>query len=193
MRWWGRASRILAFALLGVFLCLDREYKVLDAFPLKHHPTSPFSAFLLLGTVCYPLGASLLLVTLRNGRLAAQSPSWPTVDGTVLESDVATTWGRGAHNWVRVRYEYAVDGRRYESGRVFFSQAAYPFRATAEAVTERFPVGARPTVHYESDDPSIAVLDTSADQVDGSLWWAVIMLLFPLLGFVQAFRDLLNG
>jgi len=193
IRWWGRAAGILALVLLGLFLYLDRAHHVTEAFPLKQRPTPPFVAFLLLGTICIPLGAPLLLMALRDRWLVAQSPSWPTVEGTVLESKVETRLGKGPRNMLEVRYEYTVDGRRYESSRVFFSQGSYRFRANPEAVAERFPVGSHPAVHYDPDEASIAVLDTSADQAGSTIWWSLGFLLLPLLGFSQQFRDLLNG
>ena len=169
IRWANRASGILALVLLALFLYLDHDYKVTNSFPLKQHPLQPFTAFLLLGTVCYPLGASSLLMSLRDWWLVAQSPSWPTVAGTVLKSEVDTRLGKGPRHQLEVRYEYTVDGRRYDSGRVFFGQTAYRFRANAEAAAERFPVGSHPAVHYDPDDASIAVLDMSAGQVSTAI------------------------
>ena len=112
--WWRRVPAILALAVLGLFLYLDREFKVLDAVPIRHHPPPPFIAFLILGTACFPLGLGVLLVALRDGWLAAQSPWWPTAVGTVLASEVETRWVKGSRNFLNVRYEYTVDSRRYE-------------------------------------------------------------------------------
>lgn len=193
IRWWGRAFGVLALILLALFLYLDREYNVLDAIPLKNRPPPAFTVFLLLGTVFYPLGALMLLTSLRDWWLVAQSPSWPTVSGTVLKSEVDTRLGKGPRHLLVVRYEYTVDGRRYDSDRVFFAQTAYRFRANAEAVAERFPVGSHPAVHFDPDDPGIAVLDTSAGKVGSAIWWSIAFLLVPLLGFSQGFRDFISG
>ena len=60
-------------------------------------------------------------------------------------------------------------------------------------MTARFPIGSRPAVHYDPDDPGIAVLDTSLRQVGSTVWFAVVMLVIPLLGFSQAFREFISG
>jgi hypothetical protein len=191
---WSRpASGILAVALLALFLWLDHAYKVTDSFPLKQHTLQPFTVFLMLGTVCYPFGAATLLMALRGWWLAAQSPSWPTAAGTVLRSEVYTRLGKGPRQELDIRYEYTVEGRRYESDQVLFAQRAYWFRTNAEAVTERFPVGAHPGVRYDPDEPGIAVLDTSTDRATGAIWGGIAFLLAPLLGFSQQFRDLVSG
>jgi hypothetical protein len=39
----------------------------------------------------------------------------------------------------------------------------------------------------------IAVLDTATDRATGAIWWDIGFLLFPLLGFSQAFRDLISS
>ena len=110
----------------------------------------------------------------------------------MLASGVEMRWVKGPRNFLEVRYDYTVDGRRYESSRVFL-QNSYRFRANAEAVAARFPVGSHPAVHYDPDDPGIAVLDTSLRQVGSTVWWAVAMLLVPLLGFSQGFREFISG
>lgn len=193
LRWAGWLSLLAFVGALAVMLYLDRQYGVTSAFPLKQHPTPPFIAFLLLGTLGFPLGGSLLIGALADWARAALSRSWPTAAARVLKSEVVTTLGKGPRNIADVRYEYEVAGKRYAGSTIRFSQGKYRFRDQAERVIERYPPGAEVAVHYDPDNPATAALETSSGAALYTILWSVIFLLFPWLGYAQFFRDMLNG
>jgi hypothetical protein len=81
-----------------------------------------------------------------------------TTEGTVLEAD-------RTRNQYRVRYRYTVDGRSYESDRVFPGPYAPGGTASPEVVAQVPAVdpGERITVHYDPADPGYAWLATRDD------------------------------
>jgi hypothetical protein len=191
--WTGSLTLIPPAVILAVLLYFDREMHVTDAFPLKGHPTPPLTAFLLMATLGFPAGAMLLLGAWLDYWRAEQSKSWPAVTGRMLVSEVSVRLGKGPRNLPDVSYEYEVDGSRYESSRIRFGQGRTRFRAQAEELVGRYPVGSEVEVRYNPADPGVAVLDTSDAAVQSAVWWGVAWLAFPFLGFSESFRAMING
>ncbi len=188
--WIGLAAFVVP---LAVMLYLDRQYDVLSAVPLKHHPTPPLIAFLLLGTIGFPFGASLLVGGLAGWLRADLSQSWPTAPGRILHSEAMMTLGKGPRHYADVSYEYEVAGKRFTGSTVQFSQGKVRTNEQAQRIVDRYPVGSAVTVHYDANDPAVATLETSPAAAYHALWLGASVLLFPFLGFSQQFRDFLNG
>jgi hypothetical protein len=176
-----------------VFLYFDRQMHVTDAFPLKGHPTPPLTAFMLMGTLGFPIGTMSLLGAWLDDWRAQQSKSWPTVTGKVRVSEVSVRFGKGPRNLPDVRYAYEVDGLRYESSNIRFAQGRTRFRSQAEELVDRYPAGSDVEVHYNPADPGVAVLDTSDAAVQSAVWWGLAWLAFPFLAFSESFRAMING
>ena len=98
-------SFVVLVVLLAAMLYLDHLYNVSSAFPLKGHPTPPLTAFLMLGTVGFPLGATVLIDSIADWVRATLSESWPTVPGRVVSSEVTMRLGKGPKFCADVRYE----------------------------------------------------------------------------------------
>jgi hypothetical protein len=185
---------LLVFAgLLTLMLTLDSQYHVTSAFPLKHHPTPPFIAFLLLGTVCFPLGASVLIGALADLLRADQSQTWPSAPGRILHSEATMRLGKGPRHSADIDYEYEVGGKCFTGSRVQFSQGNFRSNEGAQRVVDRYPVGATVDVRYDPDDPSLATLETSPAAATSAIWLGGSFMLFPFLGFYQPFLGILNG
>ncbi len=126
-----------------------------------------FVIFFIAGGFIMAVGAFFLVMGALEAWRGHASLSWPTVRGTVLESNLVhssrrTGTGRSATSraseWTPiVRYEYEVGGVRFESGRVDFMTRAGG-RGAAEAELKGLEAGAEVTVHYDPDEPSRAVL-----------------------------------
>lgn len=108
-------------------------------------------------------------------RLESEAMKWPTTEGVVLISEPMTNRvrsrvtppGRRSNKEQaairiepRVRYRYDVEGRTYTNGAVtrvrfggFETDEAYTAR-----ILERFPIGARVTVHFNDQNPAESVL-----------------------------------
>lgn len=192
-RRWRIGALAAAVSLLAAILYVDRLYDVGAAFPLKNHPTPPLIAFLMLGTLCFPLGALAFVDGLCDRWLAAVSASWPTVKGKVQLSEVVMTLGKGPRFIADIRYDYEVEGRRYHGYVAHFSQSNYRYSAQAQEVVNRYPLGSEVAVRYDPGDPRSAVLDSSPSAALHTVWFGLGALMFPFLGFLQPFRDILNG
>lgn len=115
------------------------------------------------------LGVFLIVRGRGTRRMAAQSIGWPVAEGRILEASVKTekrSDGGGGIMEVYVpqaRYSYTVAGKQYEGAliRPGITQFGYGVMAAAQAHIDLYKVGATMPVHYDSDDASIALLETS--------------------------------
>ena len=114
------------------------------------------------------VGLGLLLFGRSARRKALASQSWPTVAGTVTESEVKVTEhtsGDGTnehaitHYKPVVKYQYSVEGMEYAGSRIAFG-AMNSAQSAANAVVARYPAGASLTVRYDPEKPAEAVLET---------------------------------
>ena len=94
-----------------------------------------------------------------------ESASWPTADGTVIESKVVSDSSRirgGGYNrfyTADVRYEYLVNGRRFESKTFTFGVPhSFADSPSAQAEVAAYPPGRGVKVYYDPDDPETACL-----------------------------------
>lgn len=123
-----------------------------------------FSAFAAgLGFVCLSSGMQSVVSLVLSRR-------WPTVEGIVVESTVLTpreareyaTPGEDASLPSRepsgyvplVRYEFTVDGTRYESARISPFDGPISRRHWAAAVVDRYPRGSPVSLRYDPADPT---------------------------------------
>ena len=102
----------------------------------------------------------------KAATLANTSRTWPTTTGKVLASDIARThlFQQGDVYTPVVRYEYSLDGRRYEGEVVAFGMTSLRSRQKAEGYLKDREAGAAVTVHYNPQNPADATLDTSSLQ-----------------------------
>jgi hypothetical protein len=131
-------------------------------------PKAAFGFIALVGLCFVALGAFFIDVGLEEWRLGEASRSWPTVEGRVLASEVATraTGSRGSGGpstttTHEIRYEYEIDGVRREGRRVAYTVAMGEGDLRARAA--RYPAGRAVEVHVDPEDPDRAVLEPGAD------------------------------
>lgn len=95
--------------------------------------------------------------------VARESLEWPSVTGLVTHSNLETRLRKTgskknqSQHWVEVRYEYVVDGERYENDVVRFNQHSLSRSEKARLVSDH-PVGRRVEVFYDPSDPDESVL-----------------------------------
>jgi hypothetical protein len=86
------------------------------------------------------------------------STTWPTVEGTVLQSRIdSTRTDDGMSYKALVNYRYQVNEVTYEGRRVSLNWLSHG-RNEAIVIVERFMPGAAATVYYDRANPSRAVL-----------------------------------
>jgi len=99
---------------------------------------------------------------------------WPATDCTILSSGVGDT-GDDQHPYrALVRYRYEIDGRAYESDRVFHSDRGTPSFDRARDRAARYQPGGAATCRVSPDQPALAMLERR-------LPWIVFAVLFPLI------------
>ena len=133
-------------------------------------------------------------------QLGWASEKWPTAPGVILESKIsrnlsATTDNENVSRWtpeevqrsrrrratrigadvkydVLIRYEYAVDGKTYESTRITFAGLGLGFmeEPAARELLSRYGPNDEIDVHYNPDNPRDATLET------GVAWWMYLVI-----------------
>ena len=114
------------------------------------------SAFL--GVAFTAIAALVVYVGWTQHKLGTESLDWPTVDSLIMASSVKHTKGQRSTSYPSIRYNYHVDGQRFESDVIRFD--ATPCRNGAEAreIVRLFPAGTQAEVYVHPDNPSVCVL-----------------------------------
>jgi hypothetical protein len=89
--------------------------------------------------------------------------AWPTVPGTVLESTLERHGISGDRYAAVVRYRYRVGEKDYTSNRIRAGGRQVVPRASAQALADKYPLGARVRVHHDPERPAHAVLEPGRD------------------------------
>ena len=125
--------------------------------------------------------------------MGLSSSSWPTANGVICDSEIATQErdrspsGRRTETYIAtVRYAYTIGNKQYMAQRVRFGDYGSSGGGRARQVQTRYPDGATVLVHYHTGNPKIAVLET------GATWfiflWVSVGTLFTLCGIVGLIR-----
>jgi hypothetical protein len=108
--------------------------------------------------------AAFFYVTGRKYRaLAAASAKWPTAQGRVLTCGVIMQRRPKGGSTYRpsICYEYPVAGVRREGNAIQVGNLDQAAESAAQKMLDPYPVGKAVTVHYNPDDPTVVVLETS--------------------------------
>ncbi|HTR88107.1 MAG TPA: DUF3592 domain-containing protein [Reyranella sp.] len=126
---------------------------------------SPLEAFGLVGAMCFPFAGYQFARTKQERAQAQASQSWPTAPARIRTSDFLWVTGGYANSYyrARARYTYRVGGTDYEGDRVFFGPRRISDARVVDQVAPKYPPDASAIVHYDPEDPTVAVLETAAD------------------------------
>jgi hypothetical protein len=92
---------------------------------------------------------------------ASQSHRWPTVEATVIRSEVAEEEigeSSASMRVQRMEYAYVVEGKKYKGTRVTSSDSALGSKEEASTFLKTFRYSAKVTVHYCPTEPQTALL-----------------------------------
>ncbi len=100
----------------------------------------------------------------RALREARASVTWPTANGSIVESELAfelVTSGQSTYRLYKahVVYEYSIGGCTYRFDRVAFHDDDVSTPQSVQRIVNRYPQGDRVTVYCDSRNPQVAVLD----------------------------------
>lgn len=156
-------------------------------------PVGFIGGFGILAPMLFPLGAFFYAQSRWNLARAHASRRWPTVPGVVQEDGVE----RRQNSYVilyklALRYCYEVGGTSYEGDRVQFGPARVTARELIEGLAKKYPPGAKVDVHYDPNDPSTAVLETSDEMAQQNRWRVWFFFAGPfLLSGAAAIRNVM--
>jgi len=130
----------------------------------KQEQTTKIISFL----VClffFVFGGTGFISGLKIFILSEQSKSWPTAKGVVVSSEVDRTYLAGAARFppaysAKIRFEYAVDGRKYYTSNI--SSFSVTYNAGYGKALQKYPVGKGVDVYYKPDNPKISILEPGA-------------------------------
>jgi hypothetical protein len=119
--------------------------------------------------------AAFFYVTGRKyGALATASAAWPTVQGKVIRCGVIMQRRPNGGSTYRsdICYEYTAAGARREGNVIRFGNLDLATEPAAQKILDPYPAGTVVTVHYQPDNPAVAVLETSPGAAEYRLKFA---------------------
>lgn len=132
--------------------------------------------FLLFGLVTLSFGYQ----TFQKG---IESENWPSTDGIILSSHIGTHHSKDSTTYgASITYQYTVEGLNYTSDRVSFGYGYSSDYGAASRLVQDNPPGKIVTIHYDSQNPSEAVLLNGVD--NGSLILIAFGSIFLLIGVI---------
>lgn len=153
---------------------------------------NPEDLLRIVGTICGGIfllafaAASVFMILsyFKNKKKAADSLSWSTSPGTILESSVREASGSDfdgpATYTVKLSYSYQVMGQAYQGKNIHIGARSTVPHSKAQATASRYPVGAAVTVYYDPANPADAVLERAAPANTVVLILGVIFLFITL-------------
>jgi hypothetical protein len=168
-----------------------RAAKLFDSYHHTRSKTMQDSAaiFLPLSAIFVVLGLVFGYLAIHNWRRARASLAWPTVQGQVLSAFLQehTDSDEGVSYDPKVTYTYTVSGTEYQNDQIAFGGVSSSSKSKAQAYLERYIVEDPVTVHYDPDNPKLAVLEprasgknllylvVSAIFLGGSVWLLLLL------------------
>ena len=144
--------------------------------------TKSILAFTIVFGLIFGLGAMAIIIGYQEVRGAFASPHWPSVNGTIIHSEIKKTEDTSAKSTTsptvysyqaEIKYEYYLDGLRLIGDRVRFGGVSN--KAMAEYLTDKYKPDNAVQVYYDPDNLKKSVLEPGL---------SFGMLLLPLLGLV---------
>jgi hypothetical protein len=108
-------------------------------------------------------GLLLLRRALSERARSRKAQNWPSVTGTIQETDVEedrnrSATGRATISFVpTLRYNYVVAGKSYEGNRILFGSIGLDY-LSASNIRDSFAVGSEVPVFYDPANPQESVL-----------------------------------
>jgi len=134
-----------------------------------------FGLFLLVGL------SVLYFLTIRPIFRVMDARDWSAVQCTILSSRVGKhTGSKGGSTYsIDIRYEYVVDGKRYESDRYKFLGGSSSGYDGKKQIVDSLPPGSEVICYVNPQDPSDAVIERG---YTADMWFGLIPLVFVVIG-----------
>ena len=185
----GNTGPIVAGMILALFL-LAGVFMIASAFPsVRRLVTTPRVKKLLIPIGLVLFGCPFMTVgsigLVQHVRERSEAKAYVPVPAKVLYSGMYSVRSGGRHPHtvysVRVGYEYAVDGKKYEGDRLAISQVSSNNYDHQRHLANKYKKGDAVTVYVSPDDPRKSVLEKSGGL--GDIGAMAFMGLFGVVGF----------
>ena len=140
------------------------------------------------------IGGVLTYFGIKEFKLYRASQNWPTTQGTIISSKVdhrenTTTDGKISHTYIaQLRYSYTVYGIDYTSDTYSFGYHGSSSPEEANILVSWYSSGELVTVHFDPNDPEIAVLNIQLRFTTILLILAgTLLIILGLLGIRKVF------
>ncbi len=128
--------------------------------------------FLIGGLILLGIGLGMLYRQTQALRWGGLSTHWPTTPGTIQSAGIQRYAAEGISYGLKVGYTYTVADVQYHSQRLGFGiQPEIWWHAAAREDVSKYPIGSTVTVHYNPDNPKVAVLITGVSASNRLIGW----------------------
>ena len=186
----GNTGPIVAGMVLALFL-LAGVFMIASAFPsVRRLVTTPRVKKLLIPIGLVLFGCPFMTVgsigLVQHVRERSEAKAYVPVPAKVLYSGMYSFRSGGRHPHtsysVRVGYEYAVDGKKYEGDRLAISQVSSNNYDHQRHLANKYKKGDAVTAYVSPDDPRKSVLEKKSGGL-GDIGAMAFMGLFGVVGF----------
>lgn len=130
--------------------------------PMRTYPKSSKKLGVLV-TCIFAAGVMLCAWGAFELMRAHESSRWPSTTGIVTTSYVLKVQERKADHamfsfYPKIEYRYTVLGQSYSAARIAFGGVTEASQHEAQKIVDQYPTDTTLTVHYDPNDPSVAVL-----------------------------------
>jgi len=131
-------------------------------------------------------GVYAFLLGILNLKRARASTGWPTVQGRVLTRDVkeftiSLRWSTRTSYMPVLTYAYEVSGRSYRSDVIQFGLTHVKTREEAERILGSNTPGKPVQVHYDPENPEVAVLQHGSHRAWRAIGSGVFLIALPFV------------
>lgn len=138
------------------------------------------------------LGIFLIVQGVLARNRARETESWPMVPGTILSSEVVTSfeYDSDAPNNQRtkytpsINYQYSVMGQVFTARRISFGDNSAS-RKKCKEIVARYPAGSPVNVRYNPEKPEEAVLETNAKGSKGNIILGIVFFILAIFFLFQ--------
>ncbi|WP_425619200.1 DUF3592 domain-containing protein [Anatilimnocola sp. NA78] len=140
---------------------------------MKPSTSSWLGVLLAVGVFVAAMGVEFLTVNVFLK--AKEIESWPATKGTILKSELTSTFHGTTTYEAQIEYEYQVGEEKYLSKQVRTRGTGTKHQVDVARLVQKFPAGQEVDVYYDPANPSDAYLETGVDFVN------YIIIVSPLI------------